>query len=243
MITTIKNPSNEKLDFDYQPPTDPAKRDWTFVLGHGVTGNMDRPLIVDAARILNQAGYATLRFSFAGNGNSEGRFEEATITKEVEDLGAVLDAIGERKIGYIGHSMGAAVGVLRQQKDSRIELLVSLAGMVDTRRFAQAEFGDLAPGRDNMWDDENCPLSEAYMNDACHTVGNVLEQAKRVSIPWLLIHGTADDVVLPEDSKAIDALNKPNVSLALIEGGDHSFNEEARQPALDTLSLWIEQHT
>ena len=41
------------------------------------------------------AGIPALRFSFSGNGGSEGRFEDSCITKEVEDLGAVIDALAE----------------------------------------------------------------------------------------------------------------------------------------------------
>ena len=93
------------------------------VLGHGVTGNKDRPFIVALAEGLAAAGIPALRFSFSGNGASEGRFTDSTISKEVDDLDAVLDAF-ERAIrsAMWGHSMGGAVGVLRASGDSRIEL-------------------------------------------------------------------------------------------------------------------------
>ena len=42
----------------------------------------------------------------AGNGDSEGDFVDAVPTKEAEDLGAVLDALGNRRICFAGHSMG-----------------------------------------------------------------------------------------------------------------------------------------
>jgi pimeloyl-ACP methyl ester carboxylesterase len=86
---------------------------------------------------------------------------DSNISKEVEDLGAVLDKLSSSKIGYIGHSMGGAVGVLRAALDPRINFLVSLAGMVHTKAFAEREFGTVTPGQGFMWDDSNCPLSEA----------------------------------------------------------------------------------
>ena len=70
---------------------------------------------------------------------------DSCITKEVEDLGSVLDVLGRQPITYMGHSMGAAVGVLRAAMDPRIGALVSLAGMVDTAGFASREFGDQIP--------------------------------------------------------------------------------------------------
>ncbi len=86
--------------------------------------------------------------SFAGNGESEGRFEDVTPTKEAADLGSVLDALeawGVQHVAYVGHSMGGAVGVLRASVDPRIEALVSLAGMFHVHAFMQRTFGHLVP--------------------------------------------------------------------------------------------------
>ena len=58
-----------------------------------------------------------------------------------------------------------AVGVLRTSRDERIRLLVSLAGMVHTRAFAEREFGEEVPDEGCMWDEPDCPLSQAYMDD------------------------------------------------------------------------------
>lgn len=238
MFDTIRNTEGERLDLSYQQANPQATSEWLYVIGHGVTGNKDRPIVIDSAKTLNAAGFDTLAFSFSGNGASEGRFQDSNVSKGVEDLGAVLDAIGGRKVAYVGHSMGAAVGVLRAVQDRRIQRLVSLAGMVDTKKFAVAEFGQETPDQGLMWEEESCPLSQSFMTDLCETVGSVFDAAKSVSIPWLLLHGSDDDVVLIDDSESIAALNKPNVTLQKIEGGDHSFNELSRAPAMAVLANW-----
>ena len=74
-------------------------------------------------------GVPALRFSFSGNGNSEGSFEESCITKEIGDLGAVLDALPGRQVLYVGHSMGGAVGVIRATRDERIRVQSSLSSL------------------------------------------------------------------------------------------------------------------
>ena len=149
MFGEIHNQQGEPLDYTFHP----GQGDRLAIVGHGVTGNKDRPFVVALAEGLSAAGIGTLRFSFAGNGDSGGRFQEATISKEVDDLGAVLDAVGERPISYIGHSMGGAVGVLRASTDERIQVLISLAGMVHTEAFAQREFGEETPDDGLMWED------------------------------------------------------------------------------------------
>ncbi|WP_309384469.1 alpha/beta hydrolase family protein [Cerasicoccus frondis] len=242
MEFALKNASGETLDYTFQPGQGEIKPDWLIVLGHGVTGNKDRPVITATAQALNEAGFATLAITFSGNGNSEGDFREATISKAAADLQSVIDVVSQEyaHIGYVGHSMGCAVGVIETARDERIEALVSLAGMVDARTFAQTEFRDVTPDEGLMWDDPACPLSKAFMDDLCETVGSVLPQAKAITIPWLLLHGTADDVVLPRDTESVVILKGNAVKAVLMDGADHSFTSPAHmQLATKAVANWF----
>ena len=185
MFGEIRNAQGERLDYTLHE----GRGDGLVVIGHGVTGNKDRPFLAALAEGLSAAGLHALRFSFAGNGGSEGRFAECTISREVDDLGSVLDAAGARPLCYVGHSMGAAVGVLRAAADRRIDWLVSLAGMVHTRAFAEREFGDVTPDEGCMWDEPGCPLSGEYMRDMA-AIDSVADEGAAVDVSWLLVHGT-----------------------------------------------------
>lgn len=243
MNQPIQNSLNETLDYSFAPANEAERKDdWIVVLGHGVTGNKDRPVIADTANALNAAGFDTLRFSFAGNGGSDGDFRDATISKEVGDLEAVLNAVSATysKIAYIGHSMGGAVGVIQASKDPRIDVLISLAGMVDTKAFAQAEFGEETSDSGCMWEDEDCPLSAKFMHDLCQRIGNVAPLAETIQVPWLLVHGTADDVVLPKDSEQIQSFKSNAVSLHPIADAGHSFDEPDHKAELtQTVCNWL----
>jgi alpha-beta hydrolase superfamily lysophospholipase len=243
MNQIIKNHFNETLDYTFAPGVSNQKKsDWLVILGHGVTGNKDRPVMADTAKALNAAGFDTLGFSFAGNGESEGRFENATISKEVNDLNAILDAAAPAysNICYIGHSMGGAVGVIQAARDRRIKALVSLAGMIDTKAFAETEFGEEVPNEGVMWEEASCPLSSAFMQDLCQTIATVAPQAESIDVPWLLLHGTADDVVLPRDSEHIQSLEKKTTEIAFITDADHSFNEPAHKQQMTTkVVAWL----
>ena len=243
MNQLIQNPQGETLDYTFAPGADASQKDgWIVVLGHGVTGDKERPVVVDPANALNAAGFDTLRFSFAGNGDSEGDFRDATISKEVGDLTAVLDAVATAypKIAYIGHSMGGAVGVIQAAKDPRIHALVSLAGMVDTKAFAQTEFGAETPDAGLMWEEDDCPLSSKFMHDLCDTIGSVAPLAESVSVPWLLVHGSADDVVPPQDTDQIQRLKGDAVQVVRIEGADHSFNDPAHKTQMtEAVVAWL----
>jgi alpha/beta superfamily hydrolase len=222
MFITIRNNEGEKIDYTFHEGEKGAKD--IVVLGHGVTGNKDRPLVVALAEALSNDGISTLRMSFSGNGDSEGRFEDSTISKEVEDLRCVIDALDGWNILYVGHSMGGAVGVLRASRDTRLVGLVSLAGMVHTESFAQREFADVTPDEGFMWDEPTCPLSQAYINDTA-AIGTVVTRAPSIQIPWLLVHGTKDDLVPLQDSLDIFEIANEPKQLVQIEGADHMFSE------------------
>ena len=240
MFDIIRNSQGEKLDFTFHPGS--ASSPWLIVLGHGVTGNKDRPFVVALAEALSQAGIPALRVSFSGNGASEGRFVDSNITKEVADLGSVLDAAQGRKICYVGHSMGGAVGVLRAAQDTRIRLLVSLAGMVHTKDFAEREFGMVKPGEGFMWDNPACPLSQAYMDDL-RKIGNVLPSASKITAPWLLVHGTEDDVVPIQDSRDIVAQAGQPKKLIELPGAGHVFAEGHSEPMVQAVVEWVRAET
>jgi uncharacterized protein len=236
MLGDIKNKSGEKIDYTFH--TGKKESDTIVVLGHGVTGNKDRPFVVALAEELARSGMNTLRFSFTGNGSSGGRFVESNISKEVEDLGAVIDNLSSARVGYIGHSMGAAVGVLRAARDPRIRFLVSLAGMVNTKDFAEREFGMVKPGEGFMWDDSSCPLSQSYMDDL-RKIGSVADEAPKIKVPWLLVHGTEDDVVPIGDSREIFAKANEPKELKEITGANHVFAGDATAKMIDIVKSWI----
>ncbi len=236
MFGEIRNEHGEQLDWTYHK----GKDNRIVVIGHGVTGNKDRPALVALAEGLADAGISALRFSFSGNGESEGAFLDSTITKEVADLGSVLDNLNDYKVCYVGHSMGGAVGVLRAAIDERIEVLVSLAGMVHTKAFADREFGDVTPDEGFMWDEPDCPLSQAYMDDMI-VIDSVAKQASKFGGPWLLVHGSEDDIVPIQDS--IDILNYANEPTELLDlpGADHVFSGDSTAVMVEKVVAWIEQ--
>ena len=94
------------------------------------------------------------------------KFLDSNITKELSDLDAVItfvEGLG-KKVVYAGHSMGGAVGVSVASQDDRITGLIS-SGYGQYKKFAMTEFGEVTPDNGFMWDDEDCPLSQSFMDD------------------------------------------------------------------------------
>ena len=245
----IRNAGGERIDAAWRAATldqatgiaDPGAAP-VVVIGHGVTSHWDRPWQTELSAALGNAGVASVLVSFAGNGASEGRFEDVTPTKEAADLGSVLDALeawGVRRLAYAGHSMGAAVGVLRASVDPRIEALVSLAGMFHVHAFMQRTFGHL-PSGGLMLDKPGC-LWNAALDDDGLRLGSLEREAAAVRVPWLLVHGDADELVPLQDAIAARAAAGGLPELVVLSGGDHRFT--AAIPALcDAVVPWLARH-
>ena len=233
------NRHGERLDVSFHPG---SREDRLVLLGHGVTGDKDRPLVMAVAEGLAAKGWPCLRISFAGNGGSEGDFRAATITKESEDLQDVIGQLPDRlRIAYAGHSMGGAVGVITASRVERIKAVINLAGMIRTKLFCEREFGMVTPDQGNMWDEDGCPLSQAYVDDL-NGIGDLFDKVSGLKQPLLLIHGTADDVVLPEDSTDAHAKASDPKELLLIEGAEHSFDDSTYPQVIDAADAWLAEH-
>lgn len=222
----IRNEHHERLDYSLHTPAQ-KETEAIVIIGHGVTANKDREFLVTLANTLAESGIEAVRFSFSGNGQSEGDFRKSCPTKEVGDLKAIIEAFSGREIIYVGHSMGGAVGALAISKGLPISRFVSLAGMVHTALFAKTEFGDVEPDSDTglMWDKPDCPLSKTFIDDM-NEIDSVLPLASKITIPWLIIHGEEDDVVPIDHSRELTAQNN-QIVLKEMPLVDHVFSEES----------------
>jgi pimeloyl-ACP methyl ester carboxylesterase len=230
----IRNGHGERLACTWVPGR-PGARDMV-VIGHGVTSDKDRPWSEALSTRLAAAGVASVRIAFSGNGASEGRFVDSTITKEVADLGSVLDALEGHRLSYVGHSMGGAVGALRAAQDDRIHALVSLAAVTHTAEFVQRMFGQLSPG-DLMLDKPDCPFGLALREDLL-AIESITPNAAAIKAPWLLVHGTQDEVVPLQHSHDLHAAAN-TTELAILENVDHSFTGTGQAPLVEAVVPWL----
>ena len=72
-----------------------------------------------------------------------------------------------------------------------------------------------------------------------YDIGSVASKASEIKVPWLLVHGDADDVVPIEDSREIFALATEPKKIIEIPGANHVFSEAGLAPMSEAVIAWI----
>ena len=234
----VINEAGEALDYTYHSGAE--NNHYVLVIGHGLNENKDTHLIAELSHKVSEEGMSVLRFYFSGNGSSQGQHGDHTISKGIKDLRAIISTICERggRPIYLGHGTGATVGTLLSADDSRIQLLISLAGLVETKKFyfnlQNAEFASEGAPLRNKLD----VLSENQAEDL-KILKSVYPQSKSILIPWLLIHGS-DDKLIPITDSASLASNFEDIRYFIeLPNVDHSFSGEAISQVSELIIDWL----
>ncbi|MBQ1315173.1 MAG: alpha/beta hydrolase, partial [Erysipelotrichaceae bacterium] len=86
------------------------------IIIHGLTGHMEEEHIVGVAKVMNEVGIAALRVEMYGHGKSEGKFEEHTLLKWINNALDVVDYA--KKLDFVtdlyicGHSQGGLLTMI-----------------------------------------------------------------------------------------------------------------------------------
>ena len=220
----------------------------TIVLCHGMMSSKEGTKQKAFAQAFERAGFSVLRFDFSFCGESEGRFEEITFAQEVDDLRSAVRWVRQRgggPVGLLGSSMGGAVAILYASGDPLVEALVTVAAVGLPARIADRMEG--LKRKTQEWKEEGYRLGaegevgERFFEDA--RIQDVLGAARGLSVPLLVLHGGADEVVSVEDARAIHANAGGPKALRVLPGVDHRFTRPgALEEALEASKDWFQRH-
>ncbi len=135
LAATISRPSPLPPPVNKKPARLPAA---IIVPGSGPVGRDGTvagiPVYAQLAGALADAGYLVVRYDKRGLGQSGGRTEAVTLPDYAEDVRAIVRYLDKRKdvdkdrIAVVGHSEGAAVGLIAARHEKKIRALVLAAG-------------------------------------------------------------------------------------------------------------------
>lgn len=206
------------------------------------------------SEMLEKEGIASIRFDFFGCGDSDGKFENITIRKMVENLRLVVkhayDLYFVGAIGLFGSSMGGLVTLLQASQDSRIGALVLKAPVSDKKK---AIANQLNPAKVKEWEDKGWmtihdregvgrKLNYSFYRDVLNY--DVYKDAGRITCPALIVHGNKDSTVSLDQSKRLfGVLKSEEKDLQIIEGANHYFDKPGEREELHRLAVdWFRRH-
>lgn len=217
----------------------------TVVVAHGFKGFLRWGFFPPLAELLTSRGFAVVRFNFSGAGQGPDdeavtdlvAFETNTFTREQEDLAAVLGGLPGlvpgrldlERVGFFGHSRGGGAAILAAGSTSPapIRSLVTWAAISTYDRWSGEEKAAwrAAGGLPvvNARTGQRLTLGTGVLDDLETNAAtlDIRAAAGRVTCPWLLVHGTADETVPFAEAEALAAAGRPE--LLAIERAGHTF--------------------
>jgi alpha-beta hydrolase superfamily lysophospholipase len=185
-----------------------------------------------------EKGLAFRRFDYSGHGESEGRFEDATISDWLEEARAVFNSTEGPQI-VLGSSMGGWLALLladaerRRGNDSRVVGLLLIAPAVDMTKALMWEAMSKAARRvlaetgiyyePSPYGDEPTPITKKLIDDGeQYLFGDRLIE---VGCPVHILQGMRDAEVPWRDANAlVERLASDDVVLTLVKDGDHRLS-------------------
>ncbi len=229
---------------------------------HGFKGFKDWGMFPPLADALARAGMTVVSFNLSGSGVDDAgdftrldQFARNSFRADVADLDVVLTAmqvgglgfVPPTTIGIMGHSRGGGDAVLIGA-DPRLGAMVTWAGIGTIRRWPADA---LAQWRETG----KIEIKNARTGQILSIHGDLLEEidshadgdlsieraAARVAVPWLIIHGSEDGTVPPDEARRLHSASasgrEGGTELLLIEGAGHTFGAvhpyQGRTPELD----------
>lgn len=189
---------------------------------------------------------SSLRFDYAGHGQSTGAFTDGTIGSWTDDAAAMIENETEGDLVLIGSSMGGWIALLLAMAEakraaatghkSRVKALVLIAPAPDfTQKLMWPKFTDeeketiLKEGQlaePSPYDPEPTIITRKLIEDGKDHL--ILDDMIETSCPVRILQGVLDEAVPHTHAlKLMDALAGEDVVMTLIKDGDHRLSRDS----------------
>ncbi len=219
----------------------------SVLLAHCFTCSKDLHTMTRLSRGLVGAGYAVLRFDFAGIGESGGDFSRKTVSRNVGDIVAAARMLIERGFGpcaLLGHSLGGAATLLaaNRLKAVRLVAVIGAPACPDHVRRLLSDHEEVIR-RDGEAVVEIAgrpfPVSLDFLDDlARHDEAG---EVARLGRPLMVVHAVDDRTVSIDEGERIFAAARHPKAFVSLPDADHLLTTRSSAEAvLRLLVAWFD---
>lgn len=191
-------------------------------------------------------GFNTLLFDFSGNGESEGLFENITLSGQIDDLNCAVDWCVKAGMGPVftmGRSFGGATVICHGAGDPRVAGVCTWAAPARLTEVFSEFTEDPVDDEKDLYalvgEEGIAYLRQAFFDDLDRF--DVPALAGKISPrPLLVLQGEKDDVVDPADAGLIFKSAGEPKEILYIPGADHQFSQHHRQ-VWDVCFAWLKK--
>lgn len=227
-------------------PPGPARLPGLIVLpgfprGPGGAATVGNTYATLTDRIAREAGWAALTFTMRGTGASEGDF---SIEGWLADVRAALDALHARSditgVWLAGFRLGGTLAIVTTAHDERVRGVATFSAPASLESWVREPQWFLEYARrTGVLRTEGFPPDPQAWIRAISNLDPVAAAAQIAPRPWLLVHGTADDVVPIENARRLASAGGGNVELRAVPNGAHRLRHDPR--AIAALLGWLDR--
>ncbi len=187
----------------------------TLVFLPGYASDMEGAKAVSLDAFAETRGLAMLRLDYSGTGSSDGRFEDGTLDRWLQETLAAIDQLTSGPLIIVGSSMGGWLALhVALARPDRVLALVGIAAAPD---FTDWGFADGAAA-------EAAGIARGFWESGQRM--RLLHSAIEIDRPVRLVHGEDDrDVPVEVAMRTLAALRSADVQLKIIKGGGHRLSE------------------
>ncbi|CAI5966421.1 unnamed protein product [Closterium sp. NIES-64] len=208
------------------------------IICHGFRSTKLSSTVQKLSDAILAAGFATVRFDFSGNGESEGAFATGNYRHEAADLHSVVEwvrAQGRHVEAVVGHSKGGNCVVLYASLYKDVPKVINVSGRYDLSRGIRERFGE--EGMAKLEKEGQLTQQDKYgsyivtkesIQERLATDMAAAARAIPTSCSVCTIHGSEDATVPVEDASFFHT-DVPNHHLHIIDGACHNFRIHGRE--------------
>jgi len=220
------------------------KLDTVIILCHGLGSNKDDKPYITLQNKINALGITTFRMDLLGHGESDGEFDDLTLTETIDDILCAkheLERRGYKNIGFIGTSFGGVGGIMVASLEQfKFLVFISPPTHYDIKEMVKSSIHllrELVKVNKTTKKKKAHPSIRFFRDYGSY---DSYDAAKKIKAPVLIIHGNKDNIVPLAKSRELHKRIKGSKFMVIL-GADHQYTK-AQNTLVKEVMIFVNKH-